>query len=190
MKREKMIDMLVFSSEAYLDKQASFGYESIHTIDDEQSGVQCYIRKRGNELFITFRGTNSAADRYKNIMFCKKCRSFDENKRICVHRGFLSAYSSKNVRDRIISLVRENTESITLTGHSLGAAMATLCAYDLKRTYPAIDYEVYLYGSPRVGNTAFMRSYNKQLIKTLRIENGNDIVCKVPPAIFGYRHVG
>ncbi|HPP68988.1 MAG TPA: hypothetical protein PLU77_07910, partial [Clostridiales bacterium] len=43
---------------------------------------------------------------------------------------------------------------------------------------------------PRVGNLAFIRSYNKRVFKTFRAENGNDIVTKLPPAIFGYRHAG
>ncbi len=190
MNADKMIEMLALSSAAYLDKQSFSGYDTMHTIDDAKSGVQCYIRTKGEEVFITFRGTNSTVDRYKNIMFCKKCSPFEESDRICVHRGFLSAYMSEDVREKIHLLVSSRIKSVTLCGHSLGAAMAILCAYDLQKSYPALDYEVYLYGSPRVGNYSFMRSYNKRLIKTVRVENGNDIVCKIPPALFGYRHVG
>ena len=46
-----------------------------------------------------------------------------------------------------------------MTGHSLGGALSTLCAYDCaRRTWrgvprPAIVH--YNYGSPRVGNKAF-----------------------------------
>ena len=49
--------------------------------------------------------------------------------------GFLSAYDS--IRPQVISfvdtLLQDETEPWTLyiTGHSLGAALATLCAYDL-----------------------------------------------------------
>ena len=68
--------------------------------------------------------------------------------------------------------------------------MAVLCAIDLQYHFPDRDYEVALFGCPRVGNRAFQKSYNKRIYKTLRVENGNDIVTKVPPALWGFRHVG
>lgn len=77
-----------------------------------------------------------------------------------------------------------------MAGHSYGAALAVLCALDLEYHYPHRDFEVFLFGCPRVGNRAFRKSYNKRVFKTLRVENGNDIVTKVPPTIWGYRHVG
>ena len=183
--------MLTYSAAAYHDIQPHYPCDIMHTIDDRDSGVQCYIRISGRRAIITFRGTNSALDRYKNIMFCQKCNEFDINDpKVCVHRGFMSAYLSENVRERIHSLIKSGIDRVSITGHSLGAAMATLCAYDLYASFPEKVYEVYLFGSPRVGNARFARSYNKKLVFTLRIENGNDIVCKVPPALFGYRHVG
>lgn len=56
---------------------------------------------------------------------------------ITVHGGFLSAYDS--IRPQIFMLVDAITESGTseapwrvhVTGHSLGGALATLCAYEL-----------------------------------------------------------
>lgn len=188
---KKMLLMLEYSSAAYLEEQPEYSCDIMHTIDDAKSGVQCYIRIKGKSATVTFRGTDNAVDRYKNLMFCKKCNPYENvNPKICVHSGFLSAYKSENVRSRIHSVLREGVERVTLTGHSLGAAMAVICALDLQYNFPGKDYEVYLFGCPRVGNGAFKKSYDKRLIKTVRVENGNDIVCKVPPVIFGYRHVG
>lgn len=43
-----------------------------------------------------------------------------------------------------------------IIGHSMGAAMATLCALDLRFTLqPQSDVRVYTFGSPRVGNDVF-----------------------------------
>ena len=187
--KEKAMRMLVYSAAAYNDVQPLFESDIMHTIDDAQSGVQCYVRINGTRAYITFRGTNAAVDRYKNIMFCKKCGAFDEDG-VCVHRGFLSAYKSENVCKSIREIIRNGINEVNITGHSLGAAIATICAYDLYNAYPDKAYEVYLFGSPRVGNRKFALSYNKKLVCTFRFENGNDIVCKVPPAWLGYRHVG
>jgi nuclear pore complex protein Nup85 len=54
-----------------------------------------------------------------------------------VHSGFLTAYDS--VKVKVLRLVDQLTAGATaeqpwevyVTGHSLGGALATLCAYDL-----------------------------------------------------------
>jgi hypothetical protein len=45
------------------------------------------------------------------------------------------------------------------------------------------------FGSPRVGNSYFVESYNKRVPNTLRFVNKNDMVCKVPPFWLSFRHV-
>ena len=43
---------------------------------------------------------------------------------------------------------------VLVTGHSLGAALATLAAVDFKRNVPGItddNMDVYTFGSPRIG---------------------------------------
>ena len=40
-----------------------------------------------------------------------------------------------------------------MTGHSLGGALAVLCALDLQDIYGNIN--LYTFGCPRVGNAAF-----------------------------------
>ncbi len=42
-----------------------------------------------------------------------------------------------------------------VTGHSLGAAIATHCAIDLFTNFGIKDFTLYTFGSPRVGDDAF-----------------------------------
>ena len=44
---------------------------------------------------------------------------------------------------------------ISITGHSLGAAIATHCAVDLMANYNIRNFTLYTYGSPRVGDKTF-----------------------------------
>jgi hypothetical protein len=44
------------------------------------------------------------------------------------------------------------------------------------------------FGSPRVGNAAFVEAYNKLVPDSVRVVNGSDAVPTVP-ALLGYRHV-
>jgi hypothetical protein len=66
-------------------------------------------------------------------------------------------------------------------GHSLGGALATLCAHDL-RAYLGLSanlVSVYTFGSPRVGNNAFCSRYDELVPSTFRVVNAHDIVTKV-----------
>eukprot|EP00983_Pelagomonas_calceolata_P013516 432320-Pelagomonas_calceolata.AAC.4 len=84
------------------------------------------------------------------------------NSLITVHGGFLSAYDS--IKQQIFMLLDAITESgseedpwrVYVTGHSLGGALATLCAYELAtRRGPARARQrisMYSFGAPRAGN--------------------------------------
>ena len=77
-----------------------------------------------------------------------------------------------------------------IVGHSKGAAEATILTERLNMATKAKVIETHLFGSPRVGNYRFARSYNKyNLGPTFRYVNNNDIVCRVP-SFFRFCHVG
>ena len=191
MDKREIVKMLEYSALSYKDVQPKQKNEILTVIDDKETDIQCYIRKSGNRLLITFRGSDSLKDWAADFKFWKKTIPYDNKKsKIQVHSGFLGTYKSKNVRGKIHSLATKDIEKIQITGHSYGAALATLCALDLEYNFPEKDYEVILFGSPRVGNGAFKKSYDKRVFKTLRVENKMDIVTKIPFMFLGYRHVG
>lgn len=72
---------------------------------------------------------------------------------------------------------------VYVTGHSLGAAMAILCAVDL-RTYFASDMviKVYTVGTPKAGNADFAKYYQERIGKGMsyRIHNLLDPVTAMP----------
>ena len=116
-------------------------------------------------------------------------RYAEASKPVKMHRGFMKAYLS--VRDHIHTHVQNNnTTTYRLVGHSLGGAIATLCAIDLQYNFsPKIDVEAYSFGSPRVGNREFTDSYNRRVPNTWRVVNGWDAVVGLPAPWQGYRHV-
>lgn len=74
-----------------------------------------------------------------------------------VHRGFFASYSSvsKTILRDVAKLKSQYPESkLVTTGHSLGGALAILCAAELMHTFGKVDY-VYTFGQPRVGNKKF-----------------------------------
>nr|GLL34487.1 phospholipase A(1) DAD1, chloroplastic-like [Ipomoea trifida] len=110
-----------------------------------------------------------------------------------VESGFLSLYTSKvgssqslqtSIRDeisRILKLYGDEPLSFTISGHSLGAALAILTAYDIKQTFQNLPHvTVMSFGGPRVGNPSFRSHLERQGTKVLRIVNSDDPITKVP----------
>ena len=106
-----------------------------------------------------------------------------------VHVGFRT-YTDK-VWPQVMGHVTSAREKkhLWLTGHSLGAAMATLMArrFALGDTLP-IPAALFTYGSPRVGNRTYINAFNK-LVPHHRWVNAGDIVTKVPISPW-YYHCG
>jgi Predicted lipase len=182
---------MVWAADAYKNI-LPFGGDSCHlVISDTNTDVQCYIVREDDTLYVIFRGSNSPRDWVTNLQFGKKVVPYGNyDSKIRVHNGFVTSYKDSGIRDRLHSLISDDITKIKITGHSYGAALSTLCAVDLQYNFPCLDIQVIVFGSPRVGNSAFKKSYNQRIIKSIRVENGNDIVTKIPFAFMGFRHVG
>ena len=74
-------------------------------------------------------------------------------------------------------------------GHSMGGALAHLCALDLRAAFDPPDLRVVTFGSPRVGNSVFGDFFNMQVAESWRFTHGRDIVPSLPPTLMGFRHV-
>lgn len=79
--------------------------------------------------------------------------------------------------------------ALTVAGHSLGAALATLLALDLAVHFPDLPLDLYTLASPRVGDLSFSQLFNHTVPNAYRVANRLDIVPKLPPAVM-YVHVG
>ncbi|XVF79758.1 hypothetical protein PTKIN_Ptkin15bG0015400 [Pterospermum kingtungense] len=110
-----------------------------------------------------------------------------------VESGFLSLYTSGTstcpslqnmVREevgRVLEMYGDEPLSLTITGHSLGAALATLAAHDINSSFSnAPMVTVVSFGGPRVGNQSFRCQLEKKGTKILRIVNSDDLITKVP----------
>lgn len=105
-----------------------------------------------------------------------------------VHHGFQLALN--RVWDQIAGLVTEYrrekpTAEISLTGHSLGGALALL-AYS---RFADPNISAYTFGCPRVGSTAFARRVGRNAgMGHYRVVNFNDAVTHIPLDSALYRH--
>lgn len=97
-----------------------------------------------------------------------------------VHRGFAEALSK--VRTSLDLALQALKCRALFTGHSSGAALATLMA---SLQHPAC---LYTFGSPRVGDADFVSTWKGVEIR--RYVDCCDLVTRVPPQFMGYAHAG
>ncbi|CAM9732160.1 unnamed protein product [Chrysoparadoxa australica] len=125
-----------------------------------------------------------------------KKKTYDETPR--VHAGFRGAMCG--IQETTAAAVMFATGGVPegwhiyVTGHSLGGALATLCAVDFADRFKASKLTMYNFGSPRVGNSAFARLYNEKHAGAFRIVNDMDMIARLPPeqpiSFLEYSHVG
>lgn len=103
-----------------------------------------------------------------------------------VHKGFKEEVD--DLWPMLENALVENKRTLWFTGHSLGGAMATICAGRcFLSEIESMPQALFTYGSPRVGDKRFV---NFVELDHSRWVNNNDIVARVPPAWMGYRHCG
>lgn len=103
-----------------------------------------------------------------------------------VHSGFNTEVD--DLWPMLEDLLRDNDRPVWFCGHSLGAAMATICASRcIQSAIKSNPEELHTFGSPRVGCRRYVRQRG---LKHYRWVHNNDIVTRVPPPWMGYRHGG
>ena len=158
------------------------GFPEIRYYD--RDGAQAYIFGNDDDRVIVCRGTepHDWNDIRADLDLAKVIAETAGR----VHRGF-----KREVDDlwpRLEQALVNNSRPLWFTGHSLGGAMATICASRCKLSYiQSNPRALYTFGSPRVGNRRYV---NYVEYEACRWVNNNDIVARVPPWWLGYRHKG
>ena len=115
----------------------------------------------------------------------------------CTEDGFTEMYRSLRLdadpqspalREAFLALpLPRPMRSLTLCGHSLGAALATLLALDLAANTPHKDLALFTYASPRTGDASFAAAFNRLVPNTVRIANRLDLITEAPPLLLCHR---
>ena len=87
-------------------------------------------------------------------------------------------------------LTLDPSTTITVTGHSLGGALANLAGVWTAAHYPQFSLELYTFAAPMTGDKSFVTTFDSLVANNFRIFNEPDIVPKVPSALLGYEQVG
>ena len=137
-------------------------------------GTECYVLSCPKNYIVVFRGTEPTS--WEDIKADVQFRKVGG-----IHRGFKAALD--DIWDNLYAHYEKNAtgKQLLVTGHSLGAALATLYSHRICDSNSAC----YTFGSPRVGTP---KQTKKMVFSAYRFRNNNDIVTKVPPEFLGFSH--
>jgi triacylglycerol lipase len=139
-----------------------------------------FIAERKAIVFLIFRGTITDQEWIQNIRIALAPYLLQQYGK--VHDGFLQIYSL--LRAEIIAALdgMNPWSTLFIAGHSLGGALATLALPDIGACMSRKTIALYTYGSPRIGDNAFVTAFNRSYgEKSFRIENTSDMVGLIPP---------
>jgi hypothetical protein len=146
-----------------------------------------------DELMISFGGTFSAytaigklAQVTEDLHITPKQLKANGTDFGYVHAGFWKALEP--VLDPLFDLISFETQSnptmsVTVTGHSLGAALATLFGAVLVAQQPDLDLHLYTFGTPRSASPTFVKALTETGMDQLRVVNQLDMISMLPTSV-------
>lgn len=165
------------------DALARVGFADLVLFIDAKSGAAAFAARRSTDgaTLLSFRGTQP--DDYQDLIADLRANlvAWPESAGR-VHDGF--AVAVRALRPQILEWIasaKPPLDKLILTGHSLGAAMATLAASIWRPAW------LVTIGSPRTGNASFVDTVSATY--SMRLVDCCDAVTEVPPAIGGYVHI-
>jgi triacylglycerol lipase len=175
--------MIAYNDEAEAQRAAAaIGFPEAQLFD--KNGAQAFRFRNGHDVVLTCRGTQITE--WNDIKADANAVMATLGAIGNVHSGFNREVD--NLLPMLENLLRGDKQPVWFCGHSLGAAMATICAYRCKKSAIASDpQELHTFGSPRVGCKRYI--HHAQVTHYRWVHN-NDIVTRVPPVLMHYRHCG
>jgi hypothetical protein len=177
-----------FDREGIEQKLGAWGFRPVGFFEsrghDRNGGTHCFAALHEDAIqenrlaIVAFRGTDK--DDPTDLLDDADAPLVNWSDRGKVFTGFKNALGE--VEAELLPTVRALDCRLLFTGHSLGAALATLLA---GLQAPSALYTI---GSPRVGDHEFVASLGG--VKNYRYVDCCDAVTQLPPALLGYAHVG
>jgi len=200
------IRLLQFAYAAYCDASALQAWSCNHCAVESGFQVQAVMSDASwntygfvgystakNEIIVSYRGTEetSITNWIEDLKFFKSWEPFDGLSGCYVASGFNGAYASlqSQTQAAVQALTAQYpTASLTVTGHSLGGAIAEIDSLFFALNIPGVSIKTVTYGTPRVGNLDFAQLIDSHVPNFSRVNNMLDVIPIVPGRFLGFSH--
>ncbi|KAF9699096.1 hypothetical protein EKO04_003098 [Ascochyta lentis] len=168
------------------DSATVLEYSKTETLTDVTGFVA--INHTNRAIIISFRGSQSIDNWLTNFDFgftntdiCPDCTA---------HSGFWNSWV--DARTTVLPAVKAASTQypsyrISVTGHSLGGAIAPIAAAQLRNQ--GLNASLYTFGSPRISGPKLSSYISNQAGGNYRVTHWNDPVPKLPLVTMGYVHI-
>lgn len=156
--------------------------------NDVASGAEMFILDSPGHMVLGFCGTNGCNDWKHNLAIKQVEFPYVRTNGAFCHEGFFVQY--EKLRPQIVKFVeekktKESDLKILCVGHSLAAALATLCGLDMDHLGYKCD--VVTFGGPRCMDRKLCNVFMERIQNKLRVVNDDDIVPSLPSR-WRYKH--
>jgi len=191
--------LLDWNCRKHCTNSATQGTTEVNIWEDIITGIKYYtaFNHGKKSLVVSFRGTLTPASLLVDAAFAQAKYTGHPGapEDAQVHAGFQYAYNrvAPKLRDLVRSMSRKMNADYTVdvTGHSLGGAIACLCALDFaaQKMFNPSQIRLFTYGQPRTGNPVFAGFVSSFGFKALtRTTANDDLIPHMPPWLTGYAH--
>ncbi len=185
-------------------------YEAVDTtfndtcLDDRGIVPIAFVATNDNSIYVAFRGSSNVSDALSDALAIQTDYDLIDDGGM-VSGGFLDVYEGtgdnpveQNILATLDNLVMTGDyDTLYITGHSLGGALAVLAFPDLSQKVSISNVVMYNFAGPAAGNNDFTSAYEGEYDSnhvSWRVVNTNDLVPKLPPLgldcpDFMYEHV-
>ena len=197
---------LYFSATAYCSKEDILnwdcgsiceyhpGFKAVNVYNymllGESSQVYTGYSEAAKKFVVAFQGSHNTGQIIEEVIFSgQEEAEFAPGKKYWIEKYFWDVYSGlSNIRKSIMTDVNQFQSQFAdydffITGHSLGGALASICAMDLvlSGTVPSEKLMKYTFGEPRSGNEKWAIDFDNYVPNSYRVVHAADLIPHVPP---------
>lgn len=190
LKQSTYLSVLSYEDPADIEQAIKGQYENFSFIENKDTDTQAFVCEDDKNIFVNVRGTefDNLNDWFTNLD-CEMIYPFGG--KIGVHKGFYN--DAESIAGQVLEELKNASplKRVVFDGHSQGASVATNLALIVEFGKDRWHFEeLNSIESPRCMNDECAYLFGASCgSKINRVVNNNDIVCRLPPRAWGYKHV-